>query len=213
MGYCASLLSYVVVKIRTSFRVIVPCFLATLNLSWFRDSSVFRAQTAEEYRDQHLFIKEWNALLFSLFFTRYRSVWNRRGCRVFIAFNSTSSKLLHLNSSIILRLSRTSTYKKKNNEKSKRRKRERGRRRKRKYIGMSYNNSKKLPVNFRHASRSSNATPQPRTIRGSTTSALWSFPDSLFTFRHQQRNFDLKFPNGFILWTIAYTNGKLKLSK
>lgn len=212
MGYCASLLSYVVVKIRTSFRVIVPCFLATLNLSWFRDSSVFRAQTAEEYRDQHLFIKEWNALLFSFHAISFRM--KPTGVpRLFIAFNSTSSKLLHLNSSIILRLSRTSTYKKKNNEKSKRRKRERGRGRKRKYIGMSYNNSKKLPINFRHASRSSNATPQPRTIRGSTTSALWSFPDSLFTFRHQQRNFDLKFPNGFILWTIAYTNGKLKLSK
>lgn len=45
-------------------------------------------------------------------------------------------------------------------QKGKQRKKKRERERKRKYIGMSNNNSKQLPVNFRHASRQM----QPRSL-------------------------------------------------
>lgn len=98
-------------------------------------------------------------------------------------------------------------------EKQRKKARERKRGRKRKCIEMSYNKSKQLPVNFRHASRSSNATPQPGTIRGSTISDLWSFPDSLsLPFATNNETLTWNFRT-VLLWTIAYTNaGKLKLS-
>lgn len=199
--YCAFLLSYVVVKIQTSFRVIVPCFLATLNLSWFTDSSVFSSSGGRRrfvYKGMKRFIV--------LVSRDIPALWNQRGGgklttpRLFIAFNSISSRAQSSPanfSPFIFFTCTTSTYKKKSKEKKAR---ERKRGRKRKCIEMSYNKSKQLPVNFRHASRSSNATPQSRTIRGSTISDLWSFPDSLsLPFATNNETLTWNFRNGFIV--------------
>lgn len=168
-------LSYVVVKIRTSFRVIVPCFLATLKpLLIYR----FFSFSSSDGRRRFVYkgMKRFIVLVSRDIPGPMKPTGGGGGPLQRHVSSSPLISFLHLAPNpppLILLLPfffnvRVDLQKEKQRKKA----RERKRGRKRKCIEMSYNKSKQLPVNFRHASRSSNATPQPGTIRGSTISDL-----------------------------------------